>query len=186
MLINSKIVNKGWKLKPFELLSVQGGNVNYKNLFKKNGLVISFICNHCPYVKDIINRLVIDFQELNRIDIGTVAVMPNDTESYPEDSYENMIKFATENSFSFHYLFDQSQEVAKNYNAVCTPDFFCFDKNKELFYRGRLDNLKFKSKNSISRITELVNACKLKSTKDITEKQQYSSMGCSIKWKKSQ
>ena len=133
MLINSKIVNKGWKLKPFELLSVQGSNVNEKILFKKNGLVIAFICNHCPYVKDIINRLVNDFQELNRIDIGTVAVMPNDTESYPEDSYENMINFATENNFSFHYLFDQSQKIAKSFNAVCTPDFFVLIKIKNCF-----------------------------------------------------
>ena len=186
MLINSKIVNKGWKLKPFELLSVQGSNVNEKILFKKNGLVIAFICNHCPYVKDIINRLVMDFQELNGIDVGTVAIMPNDAESYPEDSYENMIKFAKENNFSFHYLFDQSQEIAKSYNAVCTPDFFCFDKNKELFYRGRLDNLKYKSKDSLSRIKELVNAYKLKNTKGLAVEKQYSSMGCSIKWKKSQ
>ena len=88
--------------------------------------------------------------------------------AYPEDSYENMIKFAKDHNFSFHYLFDQSQEIAKSYNAVCTPDFFCFDKNKELFYRGRLDNLKYKSKDSLSRIKELVHACKLKNTKGLT------------------
>ena len=184
MLLNSQIVNKGWKLKPFDLLSVAGKKVNQDKLFKKNGLVVAFICNHCPYVLNIIDRIVIDFKELNKIDVGTVAIMPNDTESYPEDSYKNMIKFSKENNFSFHYLFDESQEVAKNYNAVCTPDFFCFDKNKELFYRGRLDNLKYKSKNNLLRNKELVNAVSLKVTNGSTINKQYSSMGCSIKWKK--
>ena len=183
MLLKSKIVNKGKKLIPFNLLSVDGNKVNEKSLFKKNGLVLAFICNHCPYVKDIINRVVKDFNELNNINVGTAAIMPNDTESYPEDSYENMIKFAKENNFSFHYLFDESQIVAKSYSAMCTPDFFCFDKNKELFYRGRLDNLKYKSKSSLSRKKELVNAFNLKVFKGLTVNKQYSSMGCSIKWK---
>ena len=183
MLLKSKIVNKGKKLIPFNLLSVNGSKINERILFKKNGLVLTFICNHCPYVKAIINRVVKDFEELNNIGVGTAAIMPNDTESYPEDSYENMIKFAKENNFTFHYLFDESQVVAKSYSAICTPDFFCFDKNKELFYRGRLDNLKYKSKSSLSRKKDLVNAFKLKIVKDLTVDKQYSSMGCSIKWK---
>ena len=186
MLLNSKIVNKGWKLKPFNLLSVQGENLDQERLFKYNGLVIAFICNHCPYVKDIISRIVLDFKELANMDVGTVAIMPNDTESYPEDSYENMKKFSKENNFSFHYLIDKNQEVAKTYNAICTPDFFCFDKNKKLFYRGRLDNLKYKSKNLLSREKNLVDAFKLKISKGLTVEKQYSSIGCSIKWKKNQ
>ena len=184
MLLNSKIVNKGQKLVPFKLLSVDGKIVNHKELVKKNGLVISFICNHCPYVKDIINRIVIDFNELNSLEVGTVAIMPNDVDSYPEDSYENMIIFAKENNFKFHYLYDKNQLVARDYNAVCTPDFFCFDKNNELFYRGRLDDLKYKSKSFLSRKKDLVNAVKLNIKKGLTIDNQNSSMGCSIKWKK--
>ena len=186
MLLNSKIVNKGWRMLSFGLLSVQGQQIHQKDLIKKNGLVIAFICNHCPYVKDIINRVVLDFKELNSIDVGTVAIMPNDVDNYPEDSYEKMISFSKINNFSFHYLYDEAQQVAKDYNAVCTPDFFCFDKNQELFYRGRLDNLKYKSKNLLPRKKELVEAVKLKINKGKTVEEQYSSMGCSIKWKKNQ
>ena len=97
------------------------------------------------------------------MNVGTVAIMPNDTESYPEDSYENMKKFSKNNNFKFHYLYDRrSKTVAESYNAVCTPDFFCFDKNKKLFYRGRLDNLKYQSKKKNLRKKELLNAFKLK------------------------
>ena len=184
MLLNSKIVNKGWKMHPFSLLSVSGSMVTDKDLLKKNGLVIAFICNHCPYVKDIIGRMVNDFNELEELGVGTVAIMPNDADNYPEDSYENMIKFSEKFNFSFHYLYDQNQEIAKKYNAVCTPDFYCFDKNKKLFYRGRLDNLRYQSKNEISRKKELVNSFKEKIKGNILEEVQYSSMGCSIKWKK--
>ncbi|MDC3023884.1 redoxin domain-containing protein, partial [Alphaproteobacteria bacterium] len=130
-----------------------------------------------------INRIVIDFNELNSLEVGTVAIMPNDVDSYPEDSYENMIIFAKENNFQFHYLYDKNQQVARAYNAVCTPDFFCFDKNSELFYRGRLDDLKYKSKSFLSRKKDLVNAVKLNIKKGLTIDNQNSSMGCSIKWK---
>ena len=184
MLLNSKIVNKGWLLKPFNLLSTSGNMVNEKDLFKSNGLVITFICNHCPYVKDIINRIVKDFIDLQRLNVGIVAIMPNDAKSYPADSYDNMVKFAKIHNFNFHYLYDQYQKTAEEYGAVCTPDFFCFDKNKKLFYRGRLDNLKFQSKNEKFRKKELLNAFKLKIENNIIENTQYSSMGCSIKWKK--
>jgi len=95
-----------------------------------------------------------------------------------------MIKFSNQHNFNFHYLYDKDQEIARNYNAVCTPDFFCFDNNKELFYRGRLDNLKYQSKNEISRIKELVNSIKLKIKENMIETLQHSSIGCSIKWKK--
>ena len=185
MLLNSKIVNKGWKMKPFSLLSVSGNYINCQDIKKPNGLVIAFICNHCPYVKDIVNRMVKDFNELINLDVGIIAIMSNDAESYPEDSYENMIKFSNQNKFNFHYLYDKNQEVAKNYNAVCTPDFFCFDKKNLLFYRGRLDNLKYQSKNQKLRKKELVCSFKLKINDNKTQDLQHSSMGCSIKWKKS-
>ena len=186
MLLNSKIVNKGWKLRPFSLLSVDGNIITDKDLIKSNGLIVAFICNHCPYVKDIIGRMVNDFKELEKLEVGTAAIMPNDANNYPEDSYDNMIKFSNQHNFNFHYLYDKDQEIARNYNAVCTPDFFCFDNNKELFYRGRLDNLKYKSKNLLPRKKELVEAVKLKINKGKTVEEQYSSMGCSIKWKKNQ
>ena len=184
MLLNSKIVNKGWKLRPFSLLSVAGNVITDKDLIKSNGLVVAFICNHCPYVTDIVGRMVDDFKELEKLEVGTTAIMPNDTDSYPEDSYDNMIRFSDQHNFNFHYLYDKNQEFARNYNAVCTPDFFCFDNNNELFYRGRLDNLKYQSKNEILRTKELVNSFKLRIKENTTATFQHSSMGCSIKWKK--
>ena len=184
MLLNSKIVNKGWEMKPFNLLSVSGNYINSHDVKKKNGLLIAFICNHCPYVKDIVNRMVSDFNELKKLDVGIVAIMSNDTDNYPEDSYENMIKFSNSNKFTFHYLYDEKQDVAKNYNAVCTPDFYCFDKNNQLFYRGRLDNLRYQSKNQNLRKKELVHSFKLKINDNVTQALQHSSMGCSIKWKR--
>ena len=91
---------------------------------KTNGIVVAFICNHCPYVKDIIDRVVEDFNELEKLNVGSVAIMSNDVESYPEDSFENMKKFSKLNKFKFHYLYDEEQNVAESYGAVCTPDFF--------------------------------------------------------------
>ncbi|MEC6997432.1 MAG: thioredoxin family protein [Pseudomonadota bacterium] len=184
MLLNSKIVNKGSRLKPFSLFSVNGGLITEKDVMKANGIVVAFICNHCPYVKDIIDRIVEDFNELEKLNVGTIAIMPNDAESYPEDSFENMKKFSKLNKFKFHYLYDEEQNVAESYGAVCTPDFFCFDNNQILFYRGRLDNLKYKSKEKKIRKKELLQAFKLKIDKNETEVEQHSSMGCSIKWKK--
>ena len=106
----------------------------------KNGTLIMFICNHCPYVKGVINRLVKDIEKIQKIDIGCVAIMSNNVEQYPEDSFENMKIFATKNNFTFPYLIDDTQKVAKDYGAVCTPDFFGFNNKLELQYRGRLDN----------------------------------------------
>ena len=182
MLLNSKIVNKGWKMKPFSLLSVSGNYINCQDIKKPNGLVIAFICNHCPYVKDIITRLVDDFNALLKQDIGVAAVMPNDYKAYPEDSFENMVKFSNNNNFSFPYLFDNKQEVAKSYGAVCTPDFFCFDNRNKLFYRGRLDNVKFKA-NFLEREKSIINAYEKMIKENSIVTKQFSSMGCSIKWR---
>lgn len=184
MLLNSGNAKLGWKLIPFYLLANTGKRISTEMIFKNNGLAIAFICNHCPYVKDIINRMVEDFNELLKIKVGVVAIMPNDTNTYPEDSYENMIKFAKKNKFTFPYLYDEDQKVAAEYNAVCTPDFFCFDKNKQLFYRGRLDNLKYQSKHKYKRKKELIEAYRLKINDNNIQSKQHASMGCSIKWKK--
>ena len=145
------------------------------------GTLIMFICNHCPYVRGVINRLVNDVIELQKNGIGCVAIMSNDTKKYPEDSFNNMKQFSKENNFTFPYLIDLSQEIAKAYGAVCTPDFFGYNKNLELQYRGRLDNTGIS--NEPLKEKELINAMHqiIKTSKG--PKEQKPSMGCSIKWK---
>ena len=182
MLLNSNIANIGMKAHDFKLLNINNKFYTLKNIRKKNGFVIAFICNHCPYVKDMISRLVSDFNYLLSIDVGVLTIMPNDYLSYPEDSFENMKNFSKINSFSFPYLIDSDQIIAKKYDAICTPDFFCFDKKDKLFYRGRLDNVKYKSKCE-KRERCLINAyLKIIENNSIVINQKRS-IGCSIKWK---
>ena len=182
MLLSSKKIIHGFKAQEFNLINIDNNMISIDQVLAKNGLVVAFICNHCPYVKDLISRLVKDFEYLLNIEVGVVTIMPNDTDNYPEDSFESMKSFAKKNKFSFPYLIDKDQSVAKAYKAVCTPDFFCFDKNKYLFYRGRLDNLKYKEKQDI-RETSLLNAVREKLYNNNYIENQISSMGCSIKWK---
>ena len=182
MLLNSKKVNLGMTAKDFKLINVDNEIYTLKNIKKKNGFVIAFICNHCPYVKDIIKRLVEDFNYLLKQNVGVASVMPNDYEAYPEDSFENMQKFAKNNNFSFPYLFDKNQEVAKSYKAICTPDFFCFDNKNKLFYRGRLDDVKYKA-NFLEREKSIINAYEKMIKENSIIAKQFSSMGCSIKWR---
>jgi len=141
-----------------------------------------FICNHCPYVKGIIDRLVKDVQKIQAMGIGCVAINPNDASIYTEDSPENMLKISQALDFSFPYLIDKEQAVAKSYDAVCTPDFFGYNSNLELQYRGRLDEF---GKNSapVERVSELVNAMPLISATGVGPAKQTPSMGCSIKWR---
>ena len=183
MLLNSKKINTRFETVAFKLLDVSGKLISHNDIKKKNGMVIAFICNHCPYVKDIISRVVNDFDILQSLDVGVAAIMPNDTEQYPEDSYEKMKKFSLNNKFSFPYLYDKDQSVANAYQAVCTPDFFGFNKNNKLFYRGRLDNLKFQENNK-NREPSLINAFKQMLKNNSIVENQISSIGCSIKWKK--
>ena len=165
----------------FNLLNVDNAYLSLADVMGPEGLVVMFICNHCPYVKGIIDRLVKDIIDLQKKGIGCVAIMSNDTENYPEDSFENMKRFSKENNFTFPYLYDETQEVAKAYGAVCTPDFFGYNKSLELQYRGRLDNAGISGE--ILKDKELLNAFHqiVKSGKG--PKEQKSSMGCSIKWK---
>jgi len=141
-----------------------------------------FICNHCPYVKAVIKDIVYDCEELKKIAINSVAICSNDSVNYPEDSFENMIKFSKNNNFNFPYLIDETQEIAKAYDAICTPDFFGYNKNLELQYRGRMRELKnlIPVRDSESDL--------LKAMKQVYEtgkgpKNQIPSAGCSIKWK---
>ena len=141
-----------------------------------------FICNHCPYVKAITKEMVEDCNELKKIGVNSVAICSNDPDSYPEDSFENMIKFSKDNNFDFPYLIDENQEIAKAYDAVCTPDFFGYNKNLELQYRGRSRELKnlIPIRNGES---DLLKAMKQIAKTGEGPKNQIPSLGCSIKWK---
>ena len=165
----------------FQLLNIDGKVIKLTNSLGLNGTLIMFICNHCPYVKAIIPRLVNTTEELKKIHINSLAIMPNDTENYPEDNFEQMKIFANKNNFNFPYLIDESQEIAKSYGAVCTPDFFGYNKYGKLNYRGRLSemrNLKF-----INERNDLMNAMLMISKTNIGPKKQFPSAGCSIKWR---
>ena len=171
----------GTKANPFNLKGVDEQFYTLDNLKGKKGILIMFICNHCPYVKGIIKRLVKDIKEVKKNDIGCVAIMSNDTESYKEDSFENMKIFAKKNNFNFPYLIDSTQEVARDYGAVCTPDFFGFNDKLELQYRGRLDNAGISG--DVVNKKDMLNAMIQIANIGIGPKKQTPSMGCSIKWR---
>lgn len=148
----------------------------------ENGLLVMFICNHCPYVKSIRERIVRDTKELMTLGVNTVAIMSNDPAEYEEDSFENMQAIAAEYGFPFPYLIDETQGVAKAYGAVCTPDFFGYNKSMELQYRGRLDeSRKETAADDVRR--DLFEAMKQVAQTGRGPEQQIPSMGCSIKWK---
>jgi len=180
-LTKTPICNFGEKAKNFSLISTDNTKISLNEIRGKNGTLIMFICNHCPYVKAIIKDLVEDVKYLENLGIKSAAIMSNDVDNYPEDSFENMISFSKIHNFSFPYLIDESQTVAKEYGAVCTPDFFGYNKNLELQYRGRIRELK-----NLKPITkgdsDLRVAMKLVSTSGKGPAKQIPSMGCNIKW----
>jgi peroxiredoxin len=171
----------GWKASDFSLKGIDGKTYSLAQVRGPKGTVVVFICNHCPYVKASFDRIVAEAKEFRNIGIGMIAIMPNDTASYPEDSFENMKKFAAQHDFTFPYVIDTTQEVARDYGAQCTPDFFGLNARDELQYRARLD---------ASRMTLIANARRdlFEAMKQVAEigrgpEQQLPSMGCSIKWK---
>ena len=164
----------------FKLKGVDEKYYDLNSLKGTNGLLIMFICNHCPYVKSIINRIIRDTKELKQIGINSVGIMSNDPNEYPQDSFENMKKMALEFNFSFPYLIDETQEVARAYGAVCTPDFFGYNNKLGLQYRGRLDESRKESVDGAKR--ELFEAMKQISITGKGPDSQIPSMGCSIKW----
>jgi peroxiredoxin len=164
----------------FKLKGVDEKYYDLNSLKGTNGLLIMFICNHCPYVKSIINRIIRDTKELKQIGINSVGIMSNDPNEYPEDSFENMKKMALEFNFSFPYLIDETQEVARAYGAVCTPDFFGYNNKLGLQYRGRLDESRKESVDGAKR--ELFEAMKQISKSGKGPENQIPSIGCSIKW----
>lgn len=148
----------------------------------ENGLLVMFICNHCPYVQAILDRLVRDTNALKQLGINSVAISANDVADYPEDSFDNMKRVAEQNGFSFPYLYDESQEVAQAYGAVCTPDFFGYNKDLTLQYRGRLDASRKEAAPADVR-RDLFEAMRQVAQTGQGPEQQIPSMGCSIKWR---
>ena len=174
MAITTPICSFGEKAKNFTLPSTDGKKISLFDIKGENGTLIAFICNHCPYVQSIITALVNDCKYLESFGVRSVAIMSNDVNAYPEDSFNNMKLFAKKHNFSFPYLFDEDQAVAKKYGAVCTPDFFGYNKDLELQYRGRI---------FAARPTELSTAMQLISKTGNGPNIQFPSMGCNIKWK---
>ena len=170
----------GWKAHDFALPAVDGKTYSLAGVRGSKGTLVVFICNHCPYVKASIGRIVAEATALAEMGIGTIAIMPNDAATYREDSFDNMKAFAAKHNFSFPYVIDETQELARGYDALCTPDFFGFNAQDELQYRGRLD---------ASRMTPVPNARRdlFEAMKQVAETgrgpaEQMPSMGCSIKW----
>ena len=181
VLTKTPICSFGDKAKDFNLKSIDKKQISLKDIKGEKGTLIMFICNHCPYVKAIIKDLVEDVKFLENLGIKSAAIMSNDVKNYPDDSFENMISFSKLHDFSFPYLIDETQNVAKKYGAVCTPDFFGYNKNLELQYRGRIRELK-DLKPVRSGDSDLKKAMKLIAETGKGPKNQVASMGCNIKW----
>ena len=179
--LETPICDFGWNAPNFNLLGTDGKNYQFEDIKGSNGTLVMFICNHCPYVKAVINDIANDIKELEALGIKAAAIMSNDIKNYPDDSFENMIGFSKIHNFSFPYLIDETQNIAKEYGAVCTPDFFGYNNNLELQYRGRfreLKNLKPVAKGD----SDLKVAMKLIGKTGKGPANQIPSMGCNIKW----
>ncbi|MBL8905698.1 MAG: thioredoxin family protein, partial [Rhizobiales bacterium] len=169
------------KARAFELPGTDGKIYSLSDIRGPKGTLIAFICNHCPYVKSVIDRLVRDAKDLHASGIGVAAICANDAVEYPDDSFANMKKFAQAHGFTFPYLHDETQAVARAYDAVCTPDFFGFNANDELQYRGRLDASRTQAVPGARR--DLYEAMLMIARTGKGPAEQIASMGCSIKWK---
>jgi peroxiredoxin len=175
------ICDFGWKAVDFDLPGVDGKRYTLTNSCGPNGLLVMFICNHCPYVKSIRDRIVRDTLELKQHGVNSIAIMSNDPAEYAEDSFENMKLIAQQYHYPFPYVWDETQQIAKRYDAVCTPDFFGFNANLELQYRGRLDASRKEAVPDAPR--DLFNAMVQVAKTGQGPREQIASMGCSIKWK---
>lgn len=180
MLLSTPEVDSGWRAKPFTLPDPDGCSYRMESIVGDNGLLVAFICNHCPYVKAIADRFAADAKLLQDEGFGVVAINSNDYRLVPDDSPPNMKRFAEAHGFTFPYLIDEDQSVGKEYGAVCTPDFFGFNRDGVLQYRGRLDDAKMAD--ASGRTPELVDAMRLIGATGTGPTDQAASMGCSIKW----
>lgn len=172
----------GWKAPSFSLPATDGKTYDLSDVSGPNGTLVMFICNHCPYVLSVLDRIIRDAHDLQAMGVGVAAISANDVVAYPQDSFENMGKMAIEHGFPFPYLYDEPQDVARAYDAACTPDFFGFNRDLELQYRGRLDASGRNAGPSDLR-RDLFEAMKLVAETGQGPKDQIASMGCSIKWK---
>jgi peroxiredoxin len=182
--LKTPICDFGTNAEYFKLNSTDNKLITLNDIKGDTGTLIMFICNHCPYVKAVIKDIVEDCKNLEKLGIKAVAISANDPINYPEDSFENMIEFTKEHKFNFPYLFDETQNVAKSYDAVCTPDFFGYNNNLELQYRGRIREL-VNLKPVRAGDSDLFKAMKQISETGKGPKDQIPSSGCSIKWKDS-
>ena len=167
--------------KTFKLKGVDGKIYQFDDIKGSNGTLVMFICNHCPYVIAVLDRIVRDANELSAYGVGVVAICSNDSKTHPDDSYENMQIFSKKNCFSFPYLHDDDQAIAKAYDAVCTPDFFGYNADAKLQYRGRLDASR-KEVGPVDLKRDLFEAMVQISKTGMGPSDQVPSMGCSIKW----
>ncbi|MDD5295453.1 MAG: thioredoxin family protein [Rhodocyclaceae bacterium] len=182
--METPICDFGWKAPDFDLPGVDGRRYKLESACGPNGLLVMFICNHCPYVKAVLDRIVRDARELKALGVACIAIMPNDPGDYPEDSFDSMLRVARDKDFPFPYVMDETQEVARAYGAVCTPDFFGFNRDLELQYRGRLDASKKETAPEDTR-RDLFEAMAQVARTGLGPREQIPSMGCSIKWKES-
>jgi len=181
MLLETPICDFGWKAPDFTLKDPDGHAFTLSQNLGDKGLLVMFICNHCPYVQAVLDKIVRDARDLAREGVGVIAISSNDPSDYPEDSFEQMKRVAKQHSFGFPYAFDETQEVARAYGAVCTPDFFGFDRDLRLAYRGRLDDSGRSPKEGNRR--ELYEAMVQTARTGKAPAEQHPAMGCSIKWK---
>jgi len=172
----------GFRAAPFDLLGIDGRRHTLESVRGRNGVLVMFICNHCPYVKAVIDRIVRDARDLEPYEIGSIAIMSNDPADYPEDSFENMKVFAAQHRFTFPYVIDETQDIGRAYGAVCTPDFFGFNSRLELVYRGRLDASGRSPVPGARR--ELYDAMVEVARTGKGPAEQKPSIGCSIKWRR--
>ena len=180
-LKSTPLCNYGEKMPNFKLKNIDDSFVGQEMIRGKKGTLVFFICNHCPYVKAITKKLVYTVDEITKYGIRSVGIMPNDTIKYPEDSFENMKKFFNDNKLNFPYLIDQDQSVARSFGAVCTPDFFGFNSENELQYRGRIAEMK--NLEFVNDKNDLLDAMIEISKSQNGPNNQFASAGCSIKWK---
>ena len=172
----------GWAAAAFDLPGIDGRRHTLESSRGRNGTVVMFICNHCPYVKAVAGKIVRDMAELSQHGVGGIAIMSNDATAYPDDSFDNMKVFAAQHAFAFPYAIDETQDVARAYDAVCTPDFFGFDREGKLAYRGRLDASGRSPDPKAAR--ELFDAMMAVARAGKAPGTQHPSVGCSIKWKR--
>ena len=182
--LETPICDFGWKAPEFNLIGIDNKYYSFQDIKGTNGTLVMFICNHCPYVKSVIHRIVEDVTTLKEKGIGVIAIMSNDVNDPKygeEDSFDNMKLFSEKNNFVFPYVYDETQSVGREYNAVCTPDFFGFNENNELQYRGRLEESKMEIIPNAKK--ELLEAMIQVSETGSGPNDQIPSIGCSIKWK---